>query len=430
MHLALTEDYQPGDERGLEKYSDQSFGDRLKARERMPGDARLPADYRNVEYKAPEYYDYRDDYGQDKRYFSKTTRESEDDHTGLIEENDMMFMRYLLDLYKNLTGEKIDLYRFKSTLEALEALKKIGDQDFLRALLNPERHRNAKIPAHIPIPTASFQLRSSFYVTTNAIGNAAIAINPFWLTTGGNSTVFVNNNGGLTGMSSSNFFTATSAGQTLPNAIYNQYRLVCGSVICKYVGRLDIMQGIIGGAIAYDKGITPTAVGTVLPGLARWGDFNLARDAMFRQEHYALSGLRELYFPIDNSFEEFQSLNAGKDGFMFFIYIQNAPPSTASFKVDLFFNFECLPDVEFLNYIPTEASKVSPLVKDEAYKVVRERAVTKESENQNSTPGNKPSGIESVIKNIGPVLNNVKKWGNAILGGIKNVKDIYSALVN
>lgn len=434
--LALQEQGQQGLElyndnnRGLDKYTDQGF-----KRDAFYGGEPFRSKRTNIDagrdlandgyFSLPDSYKYRSD-GNDNRYFSKTTEDRDDDHTRIIDDNDLMYLKYLSELHSSLTGERLDLNRFNSALEALEAVKKAGEMDYLKALLNPERHRNAKIPTSIPIPTASFQLRSSFYVNLNAAGNAAIAINPFWLTTGGNSTVFVNNNGSLTGMGPSNFFNAISAGQTLPNAIYNQYRLVSGSVICKYVGRLDIVQGIIGGAIAYDKGIVPTPVGTTLPALARWGDFNLARDAMYRQEHYSLSGLREIYFPIDNSFEEFQSLNSGKDGFMFFIYFQNGPPSTGSFKIDMFFNFECLPDVEFLNYIPTDVCKASPVLKDAAIRNAKENAITKESANPVVNENNK-TGVKSLVEKVGNSIGAVKGWGKAIEKIVSDGKSVYDS---
>jgi hypothetical protein len=302
-------------------------------------------------------------------------------HDGIIDESDKAFLRYIVEMYKSLTGERVDLNQFKSAFEALEMLKSAENKEYLNALLRPERCRGAKIPSAMPIPSSPFQLKSSFYVNTNSSGNACIAINPYYLTDGNLSTVFINNNTALSGLGiTNNMFLAHNAGQSIPQQVYHQYRLVSASVICKYVGRLDIVQGLIGGAIVYDKQIVPTAVGAALPALDKYSDFNVSRDAFFQQEYYSIQGMRELYFPLDNSFEEYQSLNNSKDGFMFLLYIQNAPPSTASFKIDLFFNFECLPDVRFLNYIPTSISNQSPLAKDEAYKVVKQNPITKESD--------------------------------------------------
>lgn len=407
----------PGEVR--DNYSNQSFGNQFNQRVRdsvgMPGEYFMPGQ-KNMYTE--------NDHGYDLKNLNPPLKNQYDfNNNGIIDDNDSLMLKYMVEMYRTLTGEKIDLYHFKSTLDALEALKKAGEHEFLRTLLRPELYRSAKIPSWMPFPSASFQLRTSFYVTTNALGNAAIVINPFYLTTSALSTVFINNNVGLTGLASSNFFTAAYGGQTLPNNIYNQYRLVSGAVICKYVGRIDILQGVIGGAIAYDKGIVPTAQASVLASLARYGDFNLARDAMFRQEHYALSGLRELYFPLDNSFEEYQGINTAKEGFMFLVYIQNAPPSTQSFKIDLFFNFECLPDVEFMNYIPTETCKAPPSCKEEAYRIVKERPVVKESDVE-VMPAPKPSSLDSFISKVGGVINKMSDWAPTLIAGGKGLVNL------
>lgn len=336
---------------------------------------------------------------------------------GIIDESEKAFLRYLVEMYKSLTGERVDLNQFKNAFEALEALKRSEEKEYLNALLRPERCRGAKIPSVMPIPSSPFQLKSSFYVQTNSSGNACIAINPYYLTDGNLSTVFVNNNTALSGLGlTNNMFLAHNAGQQIPTGVYHQYRLVSASVICKYVGRLDIVQGLIGGAIVYDKQIVPTAIGSPLAALDKYSDFNVSRDAFFQQEYYSIQGMRELYFPLDNSFEEYQSLNNSKDGFMFLIYIQNAPPSTASFKIDLFFNYECLPDVRFLNYIPTSISNVSPVTKDEAYKIVKQNPITKEADNQQIAK--KGDVIGGMIDKFGEYLPKVVDIAQKILPGL------------
>ena len=346
---------------------------------------------------------------------------------GIIDESDRLFLRYIVEMYKSLTGERVDLNQFKSAHEALEMLKKAEEREYTTALLKPEKCRGAKIPSAMPIPSSSFQLKSSFYVTTNATGNAAIAINPYYLTDSALTTVFVNNNVGLTGLgSTTNFFLGVNAGQTIPQNIYHQYRLVSASVVVKYVGRLDIVQGLIGGAIVYDKSINPTAIGSPLGALDKYSDFNLSRDAFFQQEHYAIQGMRELYFPLDNSFEEYNTINTAKDGFMFLVYIQNAPPSSASFKIDLFFNFECLPDVRFLNYIPTDISRVSPFGKEEAYDAVKKYAITKESE---SMPLMRKGDFWGKIADkFGQYLPKVIDLAGTVLGGGKGLSSLISMI--
>ena len=94
----------------------------------------------------------------------------------------------------------------------------------------------------------------------------------------------------------------------IPN-VYDQYRLVSASMVVKYIGRLDIVSGVIGGAIVYNDDPTIGAhfsqgTNTTNVYMAKYGNFDLAMDSFYHQEYMVLDGLRQLYFPLDNSFEE------------------------------------------------------------------------------------------------------------------------------
>ena len=326
----------------------------------------------------------------------------------ILDDSEKMLLRYLIEMHSVITKDEIDLSKFKNIVEAIIELKRVQEGEYLEALVRPEKSRGCKIPSSIPIPSSSFQLKQSFYVSTNALGNACIIVNPFFLTSDGRSSVYMNNDASLTGTTQSDHFKAINAGQSIPN-VYNKYRLVSASMVAKYVGRLDIVQGLIGGAIVFDQHITHSAIGDTNSALAKYGDYNLAQDAFFQQENYSMQGIRELYFPLDVTFEEYHNSGASKDGFGMLIYILGAPPSSNIYKVDLFFNMECLPDVTFLNYIPTSISPASTKGKEEGVRAVQNNPITKEEGMVNTgnsgSKGKEGKGFwEKAIDTLGVVI--------------------------
>lgn len=328
----------------------------------------------------------------------------------IINDSETRMLEYLHRMGKILNGDKIDLNEFRNTVDALENLKKSSDHEYLNTLVNPEKTRGAKIPSVMPIPSSSFQLKQSFNVTTNASGNAIIVFNPFFLAgSGSSSSVYINNSPTLTGTASDDNFTSVNIGQVIP-PVYNQYRLVSGSIIAKYIGRLDIVQGIIGGAIVFDN-VDATTVGTVNSSLAKYGDYNIAQDSFFQQEHLSLQGMRELYFPLDTTYEQYRPLNSAKTGFANILYIMGAPPSVSSYKIDVFLNFECLPDSSFLNYVPTSICQTPAYNKEFAIRTVQNRPLTKEDERVSYK---KSDFWEGAIRKFGSILPNLASIANFI----------------
>ena len=356
---------------------------------------------------------------------SVTTENSDEK---VLDNYEQAFMKYLVHLYTQMSGEKIDLNSLKGSFDMLDRIKSMRDQDYLKTLTLPEKTRGAKIPSPIPTPTSSFQLKQSFTVTTNALGNAAVMVNPYFLedNTSGTveSTVYVNNSATLSGNSPDDNFTSINVGQAIP-PVYSQYRVVSASIVARYTGRLDIVQGNIGGAIIYDVGIQPKPAGQISNIAAKYGDFNLAKDAYYQQEHMALEGIRELYFPLDNSYEEYTPFGAARPGFNYFIYLQNLPPSTTSVRFDMYVNFECLPNNEFLNYIPVSkgCGVISPDQKPAAIRAVTTRPIVTAA-TADETPkksgdffGNLIGKVGSFLPKIGDIAKNVIPVVGDLLGG-------------
>ena len=88
-------------------------------------------------------------------------------------------------------------------------------------------------------------------------------------------------------------------------------------------------------------------------------------DSFYHRENLCLEGLRMLYFPLDNSYDEYVKANCSfqttfgdkkdnnigteivrlrepyfKNGFNFFVYVLNAPSKSSCFKLDIYCNFE------------------------------------------------------------------------------------------
>lgn len=356
-----------------------------------------------------------------------------------IDKYDASMLSYLTNLYDSMSGDKMDFRRVKNAVDALAMFNKKAEYNYLTNLMYPEKCKGVKIPSPIPVPSCSFQLHNCVTLSTNNKGNLAFMFNPFFLSNSDSfaeppndvqvginniayrlgktyylTSFWKNNNESLTGHEPNTSWSPVNIGQCIPG-VYDQYRLVSASLVVKYIGRLDIASGVIGGAIIYNDSrniggnfdTTPLSGGDTIaritndPQLAKYGNFDLAMDSFYHQENMVIEGLRELYFPLDNSYEEYtklvnstdiswaRSLALGrfsaeitdadmyKSGFNFFVYVLGAPPSSACFKVDIYCNFECLPNASFLNYLPLSMNtdSISSAEKKNAISVIQNKPV-------------------------------------------------------
>ena len=406
-------------------------------------------------------------------------QENKDEIMAQIDKYDATMLSYLARLYEAINGDKMDFTQIKNAVDALAAFNKKSEYNYLNNLLYPEKCKGVKIPSPIPVPSCSFQLHNCVTLTTNAKGNLAFVFNPFFLANNndfateikvdreGNytmkdtqylSTLWVNNSSSLEGNQPSPNWNCINIGQSIPN-VYDQYRLVSASVVVKYIGRLDITSGVIGGAIIYDDSdivggyatFTNTDTQSTVtrptesPNLAKYGNFDLAMDSFYHQENLVLEGIRELYFPLDNSYEEYTKLAGNtyiqpqvmennyvlrmpdsdtyKSGFNYFVYVLGAPASSSCFKVDIYCNFECLPNASFLNYLPLSVNpdSISNQEKKSAIAIIQKKPVMTVKDNMALT--NKPSIWEKLkqkFKNSLPGIGKLIGWGlTSMLPGLK-----------
>lgn len=354
-----------------------------------------------------------------------------------LDNDDLVIITKLYNLKNALSGDKINMSSVKRDIEELSTFNKINNYNYLRNLMCPERSRGSKLPSQIPVPSCSFQMKNSITLTTNSTGNLAFFMNPFFLAnetvigtpsvipgveTGGDrwfagfaSSAWVNQNSSLNGTSANSNWVPVNLGQTLP-PVYDQYRVVSASLSVKYIGRLDAVQGEVGGAIfcedintfggqnATDEALTPGNITTTKArGLSKFGIFDYAEDAVYSKRNSTLDGVRLLYFPLDNTYEEFAKVASTNDieidrdsttdaqewiqvgkkqnGFNWFFWCSGGPISSSCFRVDICINFECLPSASFLNYIPVTISScfLLPEEKKRAILYIQDHAIDKNS---------------------------------------------------
>lgn len=372
-----------------------------------------------------------------------------------LDKNDMVLITKLSNLKNTLENDKVNLRTIKQQISDITSFDKAQNFDYLNNLLKPEKAKGCKIPSQLPVPSCSFQLHNCVTVRTNSSGNCAFLFNPFFLASesaigtelaAGDTSYFVheflssfwvNNNDSLYGSEPNENWTPVNVGQVLPD-VYDQYRLVSASLVVKYIGRLDIAAGVVGGAIIFDENdslggklqaksgsnpYNPAGGGnpTTAPDLTKYGNFDLAMDSFYHQENSCIEGVRELYFPMDNSFEEYVKvmdkstvdiMNVGgnlyfnviqdyyKSGFNWFFYCLGATPSANCFKVDFYCNFECLPNAKYMNYMPISINPyvISPEQKKKMILLAQSKPVLKSGEEMEEGEGQIPSLFNKMIK--------------------------------
>ena len=379
--------------------------------------------------------------------------------------DDVKIINLLNKMYKALNGDIINLHDVKNSIELLSKFNQKQEYCYLNNLLYPEKSKNVKIPSPIPVPSCAFQLHNCITLSTNSSGNIGVVFNPFFLSSNAFyektlssdisglpdvtgtfnyfTTLWVNNNDSLSGSAADNGFRPFNIGQCIP-PVYDQYRLVSASVVIKYIGRLDITSGVIGGAIVFDEdmhiggGFTETGGAnytTNNPNLAKYGNFDLAMDSFYHQENLTLEGIRELYFPIDNSYEEYFKLfndvlptytkipgifsitaedDYYKSGFNFFIYTLGAPSNSACLKLDIYCNYECLPNAAFMNYLPISMTPypVSPEEKRSANVIIQQKPIMKVKEGEKDDYSSTPGIFNKMINKFGGFIPSFKKMAN------------------
>lgn len=257
---------------------------------------------------------------------------------------------------------KVDFQMLEKVADSLKYLRGIQTSAYLYSICDPFQNRFAKAPSEIPIPSASFSVRTNITLTTNDKGNVAFAFDPYYLNALAStkpSSFGVNNNTALTGLGSSNFFIATDVGQTLPAQLYGKYRLVSAGLKFTVTSSFLNTTGFCTMGLQFDSGAAAnTDVATAIGGYANYGQFSLIENSYFRQQAPLRTGevIQLNYLPLDNTFLQFMSIGQGFKNCTFVGYATGAPANTAIGRLDLVLNYEGTVDLNWTDYIPQAIS--------------------------------------------------------------------------
>ena len=354
------------------------------------------------------------------------------------EENNSIFIVEKLNNLKNeLNKDKVNLKSVQDDIKQIENYDNTANYEYLNSLLDPINKKGVKIPSNKPIPSCSFQMHNSFSFYPNGSGHDLFYFNPWFLASEKiyeaeipfeNSIYHVDSGASMyfanividadTSVSDpfNWYYPSGSANQVIPD-VYAKYRLVSACMTLRYTGQLDEACGVVGGAIVYNKSPNlgcrfhrdqqqPNWGGT-RDGCLSSINYESIRDSYYSTEHSILEGLKMLYFPLDNNFNEFRdvcdgtgitiervTLTDGSNNFFAFkipkrflntgfgwaCYTQSAPITQQKiFKVDYYLNFECLPKASFMNYIPCSINVVyiSPELRKKFIEEVQGKALQK-----------------------------------------------------
>ena len=338
-----------------------------------------------------------------------------------LNENEKEIIEKINDLYENLK------YKNKNINHIIKKIKEItnieNDNLYFKALLYPEKYKGIKIPDKVPLATCTFQLHTT-KLLSNLNDKFEIIFNPYFLYNSkysyngeieygmtaykkyGKEIILSSNdyNDAFTYRYLTSFyklvydndydqfgyvFAPDFVDQGIPN-LYSKYRLVSACVELKYVGKLENVSGVLGGTIITEN--NPYIGGDlyVFNDLAmpigskffkyydKYIDYKQFSNSIYHKQQECIDGIKLLYFPLDNSFEEFHDVicpeniintkssidndyshkamlecdNNYKNNFNFYIYGLGLPKGNNNFKLDVYCNFECLPNPEYSALLP------------------------------------------------------------------------------
>jgi hypothetical protein len=349
-----------------------------------------------------------------------------------IENDEKEMLIKLNELYNSLDNKDRNIDEIINKIKKIVDYKNEDKIKYLNSLLNPEQYKDVKIPSTIPIPSCTYSFHTNFIAQPDDNGVFRYIINPNFLYKKRLSELNANNQyvtedgtiidssfiGYAKGYYSIDYLSSgvqfnklydgvdkesfpgslqsnsINLKQYIPD-IYLKYRLVSASVIIKYIDKLEKSSGILGGTIVIDKLDQIFGHGTVKPAkdihsyigeimdknICKYYDIKLIRNTFYYKEVNCIDGLKLVYFPIDNTYEEFVDVididditsfnvysagekwgvgniprfnfklnNNYKGGFYFYFFTEGGTPST-KYKVDLYCNFECLPNLDKFNYL-------------------------------------------------------------------------------
>jgi hypothetical protein len=341
-------------------------------------------------------------------------------------------------LRDELNRNNLNLDKIRRQIRQLSDFDETKEYDYLNALLYPEKIKGVRIPCKTPMPTCTFQLRQTI-TNTYSYNDRLFIITPYYLGIEEEEPydMAVNSIDPDTGdvihpvctlLSKSPCCVTTttdpenallpffylSLNQNIDPGIYSMYRLVSASVHIQYFGELNYARGTIGGGICIDENNYLTCefkVGSSTTSrsnnkMKEYVKYNNIRHLSYFKENNLIEGIRLLYFPVDNRGLEFKKLvtyesiyqvgmTSGNDystirrnlflnsdnydnRFSWLCFLENTPVNS-HIKIDLYCNFECVPDYKMLNYIPISVNclTITEEKLNEIWKKIRSQCIEK-----------------------------------------------------
>jgi len=337
------------------------------------------------------------------------------------------------------SNNKVSIFELEKVADALKYLRGIQTSNYLMSIINPFDNRFVKAPSEVPIPTASFSVRTNINLTTNALGNLAFAFDPYFLnavTATSPSSFGLNNAATLTGLAADNNFNAVSVGQTLPAQLYGKYRLVSAGLKLTVTSSFLQTTGFCTMGLQFDSGASAaTNAVTAIPGYTNYGQFSLLENSYFKQQAPLRTGeiIQVNYLPLDNTFLQFISLGTGFRNCTFVGYVTGAPATTTIGRLDIVLNYEGTVDLNWTDYIP-QAMSFEP---NESAKYLPSAVNYLVDNSKTTSPQDMKLAFDSVIGNdktdifISPtrqennLLDQLKKANSSLVDNLINsMKDI------
>lgn len=281
----------------------------------------------------------------------------------LLQKVDTAFFDWLMSLRDSLNEDFIDSMQIARLINMFdEHVYKKSCCPYLETLLYPEKCTGIRLPSKNSFPSCPFHMKYSFNITTNTSGNFLFFMQPFYLSnTGTNTTAYLNSAATLTG----NVIDTTAAdyvpinvGQNIP-AIYNQYRVVSGSITFIARNAELYKSGTISGGISMDNVIRVNTIGSTTPSIASgltYSLFNNVDNCVKSQSNEIHEGLRMLYFPWDPTSDNYASpdfTTVSGQGFTWICYGMGLQASTNCIRCEINLNYEGIATTAYTDLIPS-----------------------------------------------------------------------------
>lgn len=282
------------------------------------------------------------------------------------------------------------------TLSNVQMFRKQSRNEYIAGLVHPDiAVREAiplKLPSDLPLPTASIGFHEQYQFTTSSVGTFLMSWRPNFLATvpalgvissNAYSKLTFNNSASLNGNTSvtGNFFVN---GAYVPNVDLQRYRLVSALIKVEYNGSVLNQAGTMISCCSFDPfqiavGSVTIPVTTLSDGLVdRFGVFSLIANGLWNGVTDITTsghGLEGLFVPMDPSDVMFDRIpsyygvpiiassgvfSPGLEGapISYLFAGRNMPASSSCVLVNVYYNFEVIPDPSVAPILRTSTKDV------------------------------------------------------------------------